>query len=405
MKQPVPLPEHQKLLSPDGGSDHASPPVSPTTSKLTKTTSLAQGLSEASSSPLASSVPFWPIAIAVTVIFLIHGWLAEYVVLKVVQESLTLGWFFALVTVIGQWVPAVMKRGWEKGNGLVIEHVIVGVAHCVALGLSNTGGFLVEYNTYALFKSSKVVFVMFVSGIFFQHEISFGELAAGLGLVGGLLVLSGADKEYAEESNRVTSPVMGAAMLFLGVSLSALVSVGQQAALQRRAFGPLPGTWWRWVWGPPNSKQGEALASKEDEREALLFWSNLVSGVLLGLVCAWNGELQGGLSFFAYLAGAMTWGIQIVALGLVAIGQRLVLTLNGAHGATASAAVLTFRKVASFITSVLVYPKPFHWIHAIGLTIVVVSAVMIQRAETQAGIKRASKESPRRDAKERDSIA
>lgn len=94
-----------------------------------------------------------------------------------------------------------------------------------------------------------------------------------------------------------------------------------------------------------------------------------------------NGELQQGFKFFTETASLKMWVGQVAAMILVAVGQRLVLTLNGTYGATASAAVLTFRKVASFVTSVFVFPKPFHPFHAVGLFVVVISAVMIQRAE------------------------
>ena len=115
--------------------------------------------------PSVAAVPFWPIAIIVTIVFLVHGWLAELLVISVVNNNYRLGWFFALLTVLGQWLPTIPKLGWRKTDGFRIEHGIVGVAHCVSLGMSNTGGMLVEYNTYSLFKSSKVVFVMIISWI------------------------------------------------------------------------------------------------------------------------------------------------------------------------------------------------------------------------------------------------
>ena len=368
----------------------------------------------AASAAAANQVPFWPIAVAITFIFLMHGWLAEMVVLSVVENHLRLGWFFALITVVGQWVPAVMKRGWEKSDGFRIEHAIVGVAHCLSLGLSNTGGLMVEFNTFSLFKSAKVVFVMAVSWGLLSVSPSVEEWMWGLGLMAGLLVLTGADEAYSHESRRATSPVWGGLLLTVGVGMSALVSVGQQAALQRRALQPMrPGSW-RLVWGPPNSRPVGTInaatsnanahlnggdgtppapreISKEDEREALLFWSSVVSMVLLGPFCAYIGEFHEGVRFFWEVATLQTWVAQLAALGLVAGGQRLVLMLNGAHGATSTAAVLTLRKVASFLTSIIVFPKPFHASHVVGLVIVVVSLVMIQRAEYAAGQKRGGK--------------
>lgn len=120
-----------------------------------------------------------------TLVFLVHGWLAEMVVLDVVGHSLRLGWFFALVTVLGQWFPTLSNRGWERAEGFKIEHAIVGVAHCASLGFSNTGGMLVAYNTYSLFKSSKVVFVMFISWLTLGSHVTPTEVGWGLGLMFG----------------------------------------------------------------------------------------------------------------------------------------------------------------------------------------------------------------------------
>jgi len=355
----------------------------------------------ASTAESAASVPFWPIAVAITLIFLMHGWLAELVVLAVVENKLRLGWFFALVTVVGQWVPALAKRGWEKSDGPRFEHVIVGVAHCLSLGMSNSGGLLVEFNTFSLFKSAKVVFVMAVSLAFLGVAPSPQEWMWGLGLMVGLLVLTGADEAYSHESLRATSPLMGGLTLTVGVGMSALVSVGQQAALQRRALQPVKPGSWRLVWGPPGSRpvRGGKDVSKDDEREALLFWSSLVSMLLLGPFCAYIGEFHDGVRFFWEVASVRTWLAQATALALVAGGQRLVLVLNGAHGATSTAAVLTLRKVASFVTSVLVYPKPFHLSHGVGLFIVVLSSVFIQRAEYASSLRRAKGQAGSHDKK------
>jgi drug/metabolite transporter (DMT)-like permease len=95
-----------------------------------------------------------------------------------------------------------------------------------------------------------------------------------------------------------------------------------------------------------------------------------------------------GVTFFREVASFKIWVVQLIAMALVSFGQRLVLKLNGQYGATASAAVLTFRKVASFVTSVIVFPKPFHPLHAVGLCVIVLSAVMIQRSEAHASLQR-----------------
>jgi hypothetical protein len=183
----------------------------------------------------AASFSFWSIAVIVTLIFLLHGWISEMLVISVVSNHFKLGWFFALLTVIGQWIPTIPRRGWNKSE-FRVEHIIVGVAHCLSLGMSNSGGMLVEYNTYSLFKSGKVVFVMLVSWLTLGVQPSPQELSWGLGLMAGLIMLTGADETYARESRRETSPIAGAALLFSGISGNALVSVGQQAALQRRAL-------------------------------------------------------------------------------------------------------------------------------------------------------------------------
>lgn len=350
-----------------------------------------------------SQVPFWPIAIVVTFVFLLHGWIAEFLVTSVVNNGYSLGWFFALLTVLGQWLPTIPGRGWDKTDGFRSEHGIVGIAHCVSLGMSNSGGMLVEYNTYALFKSAKVVFVMIVSWFMLGVQASPQELIWGVGLMVGLLMLTGADETSVGESHRLnTAPLVGACMLFIGIGGSALVSVGQQAAIQRRCLhknNSLKQSTCPYTWGPPNSVplRGAVLPSKEDEREALLFWSNLISIFLLGSVCIANGELLQGVQFFREVATLNLWVAQFVGMSLVAFGQRLVLTLNGSHGATASAAVLTFRKVVSFVTSVMVFPKPFHPFHGLGLMVVVVSAVMIQRAElSAAALRKLTEENPER---------
>ena len=371
------------------------------------TTKVAANVSN-QASPSAPNVPFWTIAAMVTMIFLMHGWLAEMLVISVVNNGYSLGWFFAFLTVLGQWIPTLPRKGWNKSE-FRIEHAIVGTAHCLSLGMSNSGGMLVEYNTYALFKSSKVVFVMMVSWATLNVQPSTQEIMWGLGLMIGLIMLTGADEKYHDESNRVTSPVTGAALLFAGISGNALVSVGQQAALQRRSLQK--NTNFKlsfnlmqcpYIWGAQNSlphPAGTALPSKDDEREALLFYSNCISITMLGGVCLMNGEMQQGIKFFTETATIKMWLAQIAAMALVAFGQRLVLTLNGAHGATASAAVLTFRKVASFVTSVFVFPKPFHPFHAMGLFVVVTSAVMIQRAEALSASQRKLKGEAAENAK------
>jgi len=361
--------------------------------------STGAGSSASSSAANAQvNIHFWTISAVVTIIFLCHGWIAEMLVISVVNNGYSLGWFFAFLTVIGQWLPTLPKRGWAKST-FRAEHAIVGVAHCVSMGMSNSGGMLVEYNTYSLFKSSKVVFVMMVSWATLGVQPSSQELMWGIGLMLGLLMLTGADETYKPESHRVTSPITGAALLFVGISGNALVSVGQQAALQRRVLLKNPNHkagaagmfQCPYTWGPQNSlpvPPGTIMPSKDDEREALLFYSNIISMSMLGVVCLMNGEMQQGIKFFTETATVSMWVAQAAAMALVAFGQRLVLTLNGTHGATAMAAVLTFRKVASFITSVMVFPKPFYPIHAMGLMIVVTSAVMIQRAEAQSSTNR-----------------
>ncbi|KAH9256429.1 hypothetical protein BASA81_005343 [Batrachochytrium salamandrivorans] len=338
------------------------------------------------SSTSIQAIPFWSTAFVVTVVFLMHGWLAEMLVISVVNNGYSLGWFFALLTVLGQWLPTLPRSGWKRTDGFRMEHMVVGFAHCFSLGMSNSGGMLVEYNTYSLFKSSKVVFVMLVSWLLLGVHASPQELFWGLGLMAGLLMLTGADEKYAPESHRVTAPILGATFLTCGIGGSALVSVSQQASLQRRVWQKNAKGFF--TWQLPNQPNP---FSKDDEREALLFWSNLVSIALLGAVCLANGELISGMRFFREVATIKIWLAQIAAMALVSFGQRLVLNLNGHYGATASSAVLTFRKVASFVTSVLVFPKPFHPLHALGLFVIVTCAVMIQRAEANAAHNRKAK--------------
>lgn len=124
----------------------------------------------------------------------------------------------------------------------------------------------------------------------------------------------------------------------------------------------------------------EKKLSKE-ERKALknnlLLFSNLLISSLLFLVCVVRGELVQGIKFFMNSPKRLL-GQQILGLLLSAYGQQMVLTFNQRYGAVLCSIILTIRKVATFVTSVMLFPKPFNFGHVFGLTSVSLSTLLLQ---------------------------
>ena len=119
----------------------------------------------------------------------------------------------------------------------------------------------------------------------------------------------------------------------------------------------------------------------KDERKVLknnlLLFSNLLISSLLFMVCLFSGELVQGVIFFRNAPKRLALQ-QLLALLLSAYGQQMVLTFNQRYGAVLCSIILTIRKVATFVTSVLLFPKPFNFGHIFGLTSVSLSTLLLQ---------------------------
>jgi len=200
--------------------------------------------------------------------------------------------------------------------------------------------------------------------------------ALALLLTWGLYVLSTADaagKQRSGLSGDIGPLVKGFATILFSMVFIAVNTVLQEAVLKRHVW---TAPWKRMLQHAATTPRAPKVMETQI-KDKLIFYSNLLTTSVLLVGSAWNGELMGGLGFFARSSHRF-WIEQCIIVCIGAWGQRLMLDLAQDYGATSATVVTTFRKTVTFALSVVIFPKPFSFAHAVALVVVSAAACMLQ---------------------------
>lgn len=197
----------------------------------------------------------------------------------------------------------------------------------------------VSYPTVLLFKSSKIIVVMFSAVIILRKSFLPAEYAASLLAVTGLYTFSRADLTFKASTEDRGDTVHGVTVMLCAVGCEALVSTLQEYCL-RKLHRPL----------------AELICITNSLGAVLLVSVSLVHGDAAEL----RARLSTSVQPVVWVLGAVT-----LAYG----GTYAFTSCIMGFGAVVATGLGIIRKLLSVVLSFLLFPKPFGVAHAAGLGI------------------------------------
>ena len=265
-------------------------------------------------------------------------------------------------------------------GGFTFGHFLVGFGTVVSHGLSYIGYHELNYTTATLLKSGKVVTVMLL-GLFVNGRRFTARAAVLAGtLCAGLSVFGLADKT----SEAPKFSVWGLVACLLSLVGSAVCSNLQDVLLKKErpaASAPAPAP--ALGMHPPHGAGGGASApphapSVTSAKDDLLLYQNAVTTALALVYCALTGDLRLGAAFLTTGSrGAVlaTFG----SVTFVYIGMYPLLQIVQTFDATQAQVVTSLRKAVTFVASFVLYPKPFTFMHFVGLLFSLAGAYYLEK--------------------------
>ena len=388
------------------------------------------------------------LSVAVIFLFTLSSSIDEGVLALIVAAGGNVGWWLTFVQFLAFLLPAVPSRlartkGPQGGgilSGITRWHVLCGTMVCLSHGLVNVASLRINYSTATLFKSCKILSLI-VAGVFIRRR----RLALQALVFGGLLCLGLYTFTVAEHMSKFAASMeakagrpkrplpgpsspktalrtarqgelatsrydpVGILLLCLALSMSGVLNQLQEwllhssggagrsdaqpqqpklaspaADMEAGTSGGLSESGNGSVSGGSSSSSSGSSSPSTGGREGLIFGQYLIaSSCLLGL-CVLTGELHRGLHVYMNVLTRRELGLLFLSMAINSVGLRVVFVVVEEYGTTTAGIVVTLRKIVTFATSFLLYPKPFTRLHAVGFGMALGGAFLLERHEARA---------------------
>ena len=274
-------------------------------------------------------------------------------------------------------IPALLRRP---------QTWLLSLCHLGAHGMTNASLAHVNFATKLVFKSCKVLPVMAGSALLLGKAYSRAEVGAALAMCGGLAVFSLADVAVA--GGAAAYDATGLALCAAALVCEAFVGNVQEKLLRRGGGGSGAA-------GAANAAQGAANGAAVS-KEALMAAQFGFGSLLCAGVCVANGEaaalaeilLRGGAPPGLPPVHGARWArdaalrAALFTLPMFA-GLSAIMRIVAVHGAVATVAVTTTRRVLTMALSFALYPKPLTAAHAAGLAAVLGAVALLAREKAR----------------------
>jgi adenosine 3'-phospho 5'-phosphosulfate transporter B3 len=203
-------------------------------------------------------------------------------------------------------------------------HFAIGLLGFATMWLSNESLLFLNYPTQTLFKSAKLLPVMFASVLINRTRFLAMEYLSALGLLAGLVAFTLTDARVSPSFD-----MLGVALICLALIADALIG-----NLQEKMF-----------------RQFQCSGAE------MMSWSALYSSAFALATCVAEGEVVRGTTFL------LSSPLAAVSLAIYALfnilGIYFVLAMIAHFGATLTTFTTSLRKALTLMLSFLIYPKPF----------------------------------------------
>lgn len=271
-------------------------------------------------------------------------------------------------------IDYVRKTGFNGRKTPIKYYIVISLLAVVASVATNEASLRLNYPTQVIFKSSKLLAVMFVRSIMMkQHKLTSMDIGSALTVIAGLAAFtygthqsklmmkasSSISTAAAAVPMTTTTTTSGDMMIgsidhhhissfMIGV-IAVLIAVGADAMLyiveEKYCFHTF------------GSSNGE-----------IIVFLNGFAALHAGAALTVSGKLGESLS---YLAATESLLPLVVAFSLCNfVGTTAILSVVSEFGSPSAIIVTNTRKVCTILGSYLVYPKPFTFLHGVGLVLV-----------------------------------
>eukprot|EP00054_Salpingoeca_dolichothecata_P010431 m.58287 g.58287 ORF g.58287 m.58287 type:complete len:319 (-) comp18990_c0_seq1:154-1110(-) len=263
--------------------------------------------------------------------YLAYGYLQELIFLGGMKPF---GWFITLVqfgfylvfskmTLLAQRTPR---------SGIPISaYAFLALLTVATMGLSNCSLLYVNYPTHVIFKSCKLVPVMFGSILIQKKVYSAVDWGATLFLSAGVLIFTLSDVNTSARFSWI-------GVAFLCTALAADAAIGNY--------------------------QEKAMKQHHGSNAEMVFFSYGIGFCYIFAFCLLTGELFTAIQFVYERPRNLAYIFAFATTGF--LGISFVLSLVKTFGALTAVTVTNCRKVATMILSFAIFPKPFSSGHIIG---------------------------------------
>ena len=124
-----------------------------------------------------------------------------------------------------------------------------------------------------------------------------------------------------------------------------------------------------------------SAAMSEQAQDDLTFWQYLFGSLGLGVLCVVNGEMSAGFHWLRNMTPDDALSL-LGFYGLQYVGVQAILEIVQLFDATMAQVVSSVRRICTFILSFFVFPKPFGAAHALGTTLVIGGAYLLERSRS-----------------------
>jgi len=235
----------------------------------------------------------------------------------------------------------------------LIEYAKLSVFTMGGMYFTNWSLEYLNYTTRIVFKSSKVIPVMFVGFLMQGKKYSLLEIMSAVVLVAGIVLFTLGD---AKESPRFE--MKGIILIVIGVLFDAITS---------------------------NYEEKSFFHGKKCSPAEVMTYASLFGSASSFLTLLMNGTLSPALSYAAVYPEVIYWTAGFSVLGYCS--SVFILLLIKTFGATNAEIVKSLRKILSIVISFVVFTKPFTQMHFFGSVLFAVSsliAVQVKRAKSAA---------------------
>jgi adenosine 3'-phospho 5'-phosphosulfate transporter B3 len=284
---------------------------------------------------LSRSALFVTLASAVMIFYSMYAIIQEKITRSMAVTHSLLGWFLTLSSFIVIVSLSFIERKWlvdaPPRLAPLRAYLRIGFLQSMTYGLTNSSAFYLSYPTVALFKSSKLLPVMFVNVLWRKKKQSFLDQLAACVMVSGLLLFS-----HADHSVGVDISLVGLALLVASLFVDAFIGNIQEQVIEDHRI--------------PMSE--------------MTLWSHGIGSCVLLVICVFTGELLPGVSWLLNNGDQLLWIFLFGCCGFC--GVTSVFLLIQEHGVVIAVTVTSARKAATILFSYMIFPKPISFVHVLA---------------------------------------